>query len=170
MTTPEHEDVQDETTPAQAGSGANAEEVDSVDSAEAVEQAPEEPAEEAVEPEEEKPRYYVSFQRLEQLKRSPVVLLAARRVETCPSLSQPDFELTDPQALVNEIAEHYKDDEDFIRTDMPLMEIVFRILLSRKNEPTGLQELHHEVTDLWATPGAAHQRHRGRAAEDYGRR
>ena len=102
--------------------------------------------------EEEPPKYYISFQRLEELRRSPVVLIASRRVATCPSLSKPDFELTDPQSLVNEIAQHYQDDRDYIRTDMPVMEMVFRILLSRKNEPTSLLELHHEVTDRWATP------------------
>jgi len=35
---------------------------------------------------------------------------------------------------------------------MPLMEIVFRILLSRRNEPTSLTDLHYELTERWATP------------------
>jgi hypothetical protein len=35
---------------------------------------------------------------------------------------------------------------------MPIQEIVFRILLSRRNAPTPLHELHYELTERWATP------------------
>ena len=100
----------------------------------------------------EPPKYYVSFQRLEELSRSAVALVAARRVESCPSMSKPVHELTDPKALITEIARHYQDDKDYIKSDMPLMEIVFRILLSRRNEPTSLTDLHYELTERWATP------------------
>lgn len=100
----------------------------------------------------EPPKYFVSFQRLEELNRSAVTLVAARRVESCPSMSKPLHELKDAKALITEIARHYKDDEDYIRSDMPLMEIVFRILLSRRNEPTSLTDLHYELTERWATP------------------
>ncbi|PKB63733.1 MAG: hypothetical protein BZY80_05660 [SAR202 cluster bacterium Io17-Chloro-G2] len=139
MTTPETEDfletgedIQDEG----AGAGAGGED----------QQEPE------PEPEPEPPNYYVSFQRLEELGRSPVAVVAARRVESCPSMSKQVHELTDPRALITEIARHYKDDQDFIKSDMPLMEIVFRILLSRRNEPTSLTDLHYELTERWATP------------------
>ena len=98
------------------------------------------------------PNYYISFPRLEQLKRSPVALVAARRVQTCPSMSRPDHELTDAQALVVEIAQHHSEDEDFIRTDMPMMEIVFRVLLARRNRPMSLTDIHYELTERWATP------------------
>ena len=103
-------------------------------------------------PEPEPPKYYISFRRLEELKRSPLVLVAARRVADCPSMMTPIEELTDPQALVDEIAEYHETDGDFIKTDMPLMEIVFRILLSTKNQPTSLLDLHYELTERWATP------------------
>ena len=100
----------------------------------------------------EPPKYYISFRRLEELNRSPVVLVAARRVEDCPSMIMSPSELTNPQELVNEISEYYQTDEEFIRTDMPLMEIVFRTLLSRKNQPISLLDLHYELTERWATP------------------
>ena len=100
----------------------------------------------------EPPKYFISFQRLEELNRSPVALVAARRTESCPSMSKPLHELKDAKVLITEISRHFKDDQDFIRTDMPLMEIVFRILLSRRNEPTSLTDLHYELTERWATP------------------
>lgn len=96
--------------------------------------------------------YFISLERLEELKRSAVVLVAERRGPSFPSRDKPDHELTDVQSLVNEIAEHYTEDDAFIRTDMPIQEIVFRILLTRRNQPTRLRDLHYEVTERWATP------------------
>jgi hypothetical protein len=98
------------------------------------------------------PYYQVSFERLAELKRSPIALMAERRPLSCPSREVPDHELTDPQALVNEIAEHHGEDEGFISSDMPVQEIVFRALLTRRNEPTRLRELHYELTERWSTP------------------
>jgi hypothetical protein len=60
--------------------------------------------------------------------------------------------LTDPQALIDEIAEYCAGEEEFIRPQMALQEIVFRILLRRGNQPISLQELHYELTERWATP------------------
>lgn len=147
MTTPDpEENASDETSPRES---AVAEDTLESSPGETGEEFQEEEAEhEPPEP----PKYYVSFQRLEQLERSAVALVAARRVESCPSMSKPLRELKDPKALVTEIARHYQDDPDYIRTDMPLMEIVFRILLSRRNEPTSLTDLHYELTERWATP------------------
>ena len=95
------------------------------------------------------PLYYISFERLVQLNRSAVAILSSR---LGPSNFTTDQELNDPQELVNEIAEHSDTEQGFIRPDMPIQEIVFRILLSRRNEPTPLQDLHHELTEKWATP------------------
>mgnify|MGYP001293771606 CR=1 FL=1 len=96
--------------------------------------------------------YYISFQRLEELNRSALVLVAERRGSSFPSRAKDDSELSDVQVLVEEIAEHHEEDEGFIRTDMPIQEIVFRILLTRRNQPTLLQDLHYELTERWATP------------------
>jgi hypothetical protein len=95
------------------------------------------------------PLYYISFERLVQLNRSPVAILTSR---LGPSSLTTDQELNDPQELVNEIAEYRATEQGFIRPDMPIQEIVFRILLSRRNEPTPLRDLHHELTEKWATP------------------
>jgi len=65
---------------------------------------------------------------------------------------KPDQELSDPQALIDEIAEYAARDEEFIRSQMALQEIVFRILLRRGNQAASLQELHYELTERWATP------------------
>ena len=69
-------------------------------------ESPSAPEAEPVEP----PKYHVSFRRLEELNRSPVTLVAARRVESCPSMSKPLQELNDPQALITEISRHFQND------------------------------------------------------------
>ena len=97
-------------------------------------------------------QYQISFDRLAQLKRSPLALVADRRPASCPSLQKPDHELTDVKKLVNEIARFSKGEENFIRTEMPIQEIVFRTLLTRRNVPTLLSDLHYELTEKWATP------------------
>jgi hypothetical protein len=100
----------------------------------------------------ESPAYYISFERLAELHRSPVAVLAARRGPSSPSRLKPDSELGDPQELVDDIAEHDAKDQDFIQPNMTIQEIIFRILLSRHNQPTQLHDLHYELTEKWATP------------------
>ena len=111
-----------------------------------------ESVEAAEEQPEESPIYFVSFERLAALNRSPIVLIAGRRMPSCPSLQQPDHELSDPQALVDEIAQYCGEEEGFIRSSMTIQEIVFRTLLARRNHPASLTELHYELTERWSTP------------------
>ncbi len=96
--------------------------------------------------------YQISFPRLAQLNRSALTLVAERRPAACPSLKKPDHELPDVSKLVSEIAKFSKNDEEFIRTEMPIQEIVFRILLRQRNRPTPLSAIHYELTEKWATP------------------
>ena len=96
--------------------------------------------------------YRISFQRLAELNRSPVAVLAARRGPSCPSLLRPEHELDDPQELVEEIAEYCSPEQGFIRSDMPIQEIVFRVLLTRGNQGMSLGDLHYELTENWSTP------------------
>ena len=98
------------------------------------------------------PLYHISFQRLAELNRSVAVLMAARSGGSGPSAGLSGQQTANPQELVDAVTEYSRDQEGFIQTNMPIQEIVFRILLSRRNQPTTLRELHHEVTERWATP------------------
>lgn len=114
---------------------------------------PEETLETEAEQEEETPLYYrISFDRLAELERDAVTLLAARRGPSSPSLVQADHELDDPQALLEEIAEFTAPEEDFIHSNLPVQEILFRTLLARRNEPMALDDLCHELTERWSAP------------------
>ena len=104
------------------------------------------------EPVRENPLFLISVDRLANLERSPVHLVAGRLVASSPSKSKNIGELGDVKSLIREISQNYKNDEAFIRSDMPVQEIVFRTLLSRNNRPMSLADLHYELTEKWATP------------------
>ena len=103
-------------------------------------------------PEKENPMFLISFDRLAKLERSPVHLVAGRLASTSPSKSKPIKELGEVKGLIREISQNYKNDPNYIRSDMPLQEIVFRTLLARNNRPMSLADLHYELTERWATP------------------
>ncbi|MEE8464861.1 MAG: hypothetical protein V3S68_00175 [Dehalococcoidia bacterium] len=115
---------------------------------------PDPQAEEQVDeqPEKENPMFLISIDRLNQLERSPVHLIAGRLASTSPSKSKPINEMGEVKGLIREIAQNYKNDPNFIRSDMPVQEIIFRTLLARSNRPMLLSDLHYELTERWATP------------------
>ena len=100
----------------------------------------------------ENPLFLISVDRLAPLERSPVHLVAGRLATSSPSKSKNIGELGDVKSLIREISQNYKNDESFIRSDMPVQEIVFRTLLARNNRPMSLADLHYELTEKWATP------------------
>ena len=103
-------------------------------------------------PEKENPTFSISTDRLDELERSPVHLVAGRLASTSPSKEKAISELGDVKVLIREIAQNYKNDPDYIRSDMPVQEIVFRTLLARGNRPMSLSDIHYELTERWATP------------------
>ncbi len=103
-------------------------------------------------PEKENPMFVISVDRLAKLERSPVHLVAGRLASTSPSKSKPINELGEVKGLIREISQNYKNDPNYIRSDMPLQEIIFRTLLARNNRPMSLADLHYELTERWATP------------------
>ncbi len=97
--------------------------------------------------------YYINFKRLEEdLKRSAATLLKSRLTPLSPSALSEDRKSEEDQELLEEIAQYAPAEDGFIKSDMPIQEIIFRMLLLRRNEPTQLTELHHELTESWATP------------------
>ena len=112
------------------------------------------PPEDSVEeePVRENPLFLISVDRLAKLERSPVHMVAGRLATSSPSKSKAIGELGDVKSLIREISQNYKNDESFIRSDMPVQEIVFRTLLARNNRPMSLADIHYELTEKWATP------------------
>ena len=98
-------------------------------------------------------RYHISLERLELLGRSAAHIIADRLSEACPSYPRKDSPgRLDAMTLIREIREFHDDAPGYIRGDMPVQEIVFRMLLTRGNEATHLSELHQELTGRWSSP------------------
>ena len=102
--------------------------------------------------EKENPLFLISSDKLNKLERSPVHLVAGRLAASSPSKAKSMGELGDMKSLIREISQNSKNDSSFIRSDMPVQEIVFRTLLARNNRPMSLTDLHYELTEKWATP------------------
>ena len=96
--------------------------------------------------------YHVNIDRIKQLNRSPITIIAARRGPSCPSLLESDQDSLDPTKIMAEIAKYCSDEPGYIRNDMPIQEMIFRILLLRNNKPTSLEDLHSDLTETWANP------------------
>ncbi|HIL32366.1 MAG TPA: hypothetical protein EYG27_12660 [Dehalococcoidia bacterium] len=100
----------------------------------------------------ENPLFLISADRLGKLERSPIHLVAARLTASSPSKTKAISELGNVKSLIREISQNSKNDSSFIRSNMPVQEIVFRTLLARNNRPMSLTDIHYELTDRWATP------------------
>lgn len=96
--------------------------------------------------------YHVNIDRIKQLNRSPITIIAARRGPSCPSLLESNQDSLDPTKIMAEIAKYCADEPGYIRNDMPIQEMIFRILLLRNNKPTSLEDLHSDLTETWANP------------------
>ena len=129
----------------------NAEELVEETTVETLEVTPEETVAEDP-PKMENPLFLISADRLGKLERSPIHLVAARLTASSPSKTKAISELGDVKSLIREISQNSKNDSSFIRSDMPVQEIVFRTLLARNNRPMSLTDMHYELTDRWATP------------------
>ena len=95
--------------------------------------------------------YRFSLERLDQLNRDPAPLLLARLTPNCPSYGMRPTAVADPSRLVNEISDRCADDDTYIRSALPLQEIVFRTLLLNGGAAITLAELHQELTERWST-------------------
>lgn len=96
--------------------------------------------------------YRIDPAQARRLGRSPEQLISSRLPAGSPSAAKPVRQLPNPAALIEEARRFHELDEEYIRPEMPIKEIVFRTLLARGNQPMGLQELAQELNDRWATP------------------
>ena len=56
------------------------------------------------------------------------------------------------RALLRDIVRCCSTREGYLSAEMPLLEVAFRVILSRGNEPIGLRDLYRIVAEEWATP------------------
>ena len=95
--------------------------------------------------------YRFSLERLAELNRDPAPLLLSRLTPDCPSYGTRPTAVNDPARLVQEIHDRCGNDDTYIRSALPLQEIVFRTLLLNGGEPVSLEQLHRDLTEQWST-------------------
>lgn len=98
------------------------------------------------------PSYVIDPARCADVGRSMEDMLLARRCPKCQEEVMSDPSLRGVDAQVQGIVECCGGQEGYIRPEMPLQEIAFRVIVSRGNKPIGLAELHDVVAEQWATP------------------
>ena len=93
--------------------------------------------------------------RLESLGRSIGLLLRDRRCPSCWAtlINEPDQGLsTRAREHLKRVAEHCSKQPDYIKHEMPIMEAVFRILLSHREGPLSVEEILDELQERWSDP------------------
>lgn len=102
-------------------------------------------------------RFRIDPKRLEAQGRSLQVLLLHRRCASCwGELIQAPGQGMEIQASehLKRIAKQCSTTPDFIRPEMPVMEVVFRILLGYGNQPTPLESIYGALREKWTDPSA----------------
>jgi uncharacterized protein (DUF2267 family) len=92
-------------------------------------------------------------EKLEAQGRSFSLLLLHRRCATCwgTLIQEPAGSLeTSAQDHLERIAEHCSANKDFVSPGLPIMEAVFRVLLSKGNQPTTLEEVLTVLQKQWS--------------------
>ena len=96
--------------------------------------------------------YFVDLEGIREMGRSPERMLFERHCGECKTRLAEAEALPPIKRQLREILKCCSRKEGFISTEMPLLEVAFRVLLARGNEPIGLRDLYRIVTNEWATP------------------
>ena len=58
----------------------------------------------------------------------------------------------DNQSFFEVVATKCQKEKEFLNSELPILELIFRILLLRKNNPTKMKELYRVISEELATP------------------
>lgn len=96
--------------------------------------------------------YVIDPAKAKEQGRSLEALLLSRRCSSCRDRIEGEGALPPAKKQMEEIAKCCANVEGFLRPGMPLRELVFRLLLKRKNQPMSLNDLHYALTEDLALP------------------
>ena len=101
------------------------------------------------------PSFTIDPDRLATRGRSLQLLLLHRRCASCwgTLIQEPGQGLAiEVDEHLERIASHCSLSPEFIQSDMPVMEAVFRILLSNSSEPMSVQSIYEALRERWSNP------------------
>ena len=96
--------------------------------------------------------YFVDLEETRKLGRSPEHMLSERWCDESKESQAKADTLLPVKRLLREIVRCCSRKEGFISAEMPILEVAFRALLERGNEPMKIRDLYHIVAEVWATP------------------
>jgi len=106
---------------------------------------------EVADPNENVPNHYIDLDMAESMGRSMMVLTASRKCASCRKKdTQKSVARSKAPTHIKRIAEHCRDQPDFLPPEIPLKEAVFRVILSEGNKPVTAEEVSARLTSLWA--------------------
>tara|TARA_B100001245_G_scaffold234157_1_gene219189 strand:+ start:550 stop:939 length:390 start_codon:yes stop_codon:yes gene_type:complete len=96
--------------------------------------------------------YFIDFDLATQRGRDLRELIISR----CPKSYQKEVAATNPpltiKKLISGIKRQVSKEKNFINSEFPIKDIIFRTMLSGGNKPIQLSKIHYLVTETWATP------------------
>ena len=101
-------------------------------------------------------KYFIDADKAEERSRSLPVMIASRRCYLCQQSAEEALASAEADDLIVQIKGHCVETQDYLPPDTPLKEAIFRVLLSRHDEPMGAGEISAALGAKWV--GATNQR------------
>ena len=96
-------------------------------------------------------RYFIDAEQAEKRRRSLPVMIASRQCYMCQqAVDEEELASADAKELIDRIVDHCSSADDFLLDDTPLKEAIFRVLLSKSNEPMGATEISADISERLA--------------------
>ena len=96
-------------------------------------------------------KYFIDAEMAEERRRSLSLMIASRQCYMCQqAVDEEELASAETRDLIDRIVDHCSSANDYLLDDTPLKEAVFRVLLSRGNEPMGADEISADISERLA--------------------
>ncbi len=97
-------------------------------------------------------KYFIDPDTAEASRRSLPMLVASRQCYMCQQGLPEDVIIdSDPQDFMDQIYAHCSQQDDYLLSDTPMKEAIFRVLLAGGNEPMNAEAIGASLSEKWAT-------------------
>ena len=94
-------------------------------------------------------KYFIDADVAEARRRSLPVMVASRQCYMCQQAVEEEIDSAEAKELIDQIVDHCASANDYLLEDTPLKEAIFRVLLSRGNQPMGANEISVAISEKW---------------------
>ncbi len=97
----------------------------------------------------DQPRYFIDTAGDGGRRKSTTFLIAGRRCHECQKGGAVDIADSDPKKHIKLVAKHCSKGDDYLPSDTPLKEAIFRTILAAGNKPMSPDEISQELSTKW---------------------